>query len=62
LETYVPSSGKLVMVVLHEDPSVLNHIGKVLERNHDKELVVVQMEQTYDIMVRIPVALKTYPY
>lgn len=51
LETYIPSVGQIVMVVHHTDRTVLNHTGKLLERNHKTEKAIVQMDQTYDIVV-----------
>ena len=51
LETYIPSVGQTVMVVHHSDRTVLNHTGKLLERNHKTEKAIVQMDQTYDIVV-----------
>jgi hypothetical protein len=51
LETYIPSVGETVMVVNHSDRTVVNHTGKLLERNHKTEKAIVQMDQTYDIVV-----------
>jgi G patch domain/KOW motif-containing protein len=50
LETVVPSVGKLVMVLNCSDSSQVGHLGKILERHSSKQTVIVQMEQTYELL------------
>ncbi|KAJ3044130.1 hypothetical protein HDV00_003234 [Rhizophlyctis rosea] len=48
VETYIPATGKTVIVVDSSDPELRGHIGKIKEKNNDQERAVVQMEHSLE--------------
>jgi G patch domain/KOW motif-containing protein len=50
LETIIPSVGSLVMVLNCSDSSQIGHLGKLLERHTSQQTVIVQMEQTFELL------------
>ena len=50
LETVIPSVGSLVMVLNCSDSSQIGHLGKLLERHTSQQTVIVQMEQTFELL------------
>ncbi|KAI8923300.1 DExH-box splicing factor binding site-domain-containing protein [Entophlyctis helioformis] len=49
LETYIPAAGKQVMVVDHKDRGMVGWIGKILEKNSDKNQAIVQFDHDFSI-------------
>ena len=56
VETYVPSAGKMVMVVKvgnSEDRELIGQIGRIVEKNKKDETALVQMEHDLDFKVKL---------
>ena len=51
LETYIPRSGKLVMVLVHSDKSLVGQLAKLMERNDERNEALVQYEMSLDFEV-----------
>jgi RNase P/RNase MRP subunit p29 len=47
----IPRKGQLVMVVRHEDPQIVGHLGHLIEYDSEKDKVLVQMDHTYEYLV-----------
>ncbi|KAJ3187670.1 hypothetical protein HDU85_006062 [Gaertneriomyces sp. JEL0708] len=50
LETYIPKLLGSVMVVSHEDPELLGQLGTVQARDDRRERVMIQIEQTLEVL------------
>lgn len=50
LETVIPSVGKTVMVLNCSDSTQIGHLGRLLEKHSSQQTVIVQMEQTYELL------------
>ncbi|KAL5039958.1 hypothetical protein BDV3_002337 [Batrachochytrium dendrobatidis] len=49
LETYIPSTGKRVLIVAYKDPSFKGAVATLLEKQNDKNLAIVQLERDFSI-------------
>ncbi|KAI9209669.1 DExH-box splicing factor binding site-domain-containing protein [Polychytrium aggregatum] len=50
VETYIPGTGKPVMVVVHSNPEYVGQTGKILEKDRDNERAVVQLDQDFEVV------------
>lgn len=51
LETYIPTSGKSVMIVEHADKSLVGQLAKVMDRDQKNDKAMVQYDLSYDFEV-----------
>ena len=60
LETCIPRTGDSVMIVLTKERHLVGQLGKILEKNHDKEKAVIQLESNFEVLVRIPSFFRSF--
>jgi hypothetical protein len=52
LETVIPRKGQMVMVVKHPDSTIIGHIAHLIDYDSKKDTVIVQMDHTYEYLVK----------